>query len=108
MLKKSRLYKFALDLLFPELCLGCMQEGSYLCLACQNKITIPIQRCCVCGRGSLMGIVHPDCRSSSPLDSILVAADYDLVAVRNLIWNLKYNSVRDIGLVLGTLLADFI
>ncbi|OGE79123.1 MAG: hypothetical protein A2751_05785 [Candidatus Doudnabacteria bacterium RIFCSPHIGHO2_01_FULL_46_14] len=38
----------------------------------------------------------------------MVAAEYRTPAVRNLIWQLKYNSVRDISQTIALVMADFI
>ena len=97
-----------LDLLFPKLCHGCGQEGTYLCLPCQAKVTCPPARCFVCRKPSLLGRTHADCQTHQiVLDALLVAADYENEAVKNLIWNLKYNYIAEIASVLAVLQADY-
>lgn len=97
-----------LDFVFPKVCQGCSQEGSYLCILCQDKIQIPQERCLFCSKPSLLGRIHADCRSGEFfLEGILVAADYQNQATRNLIWHLKYHSVQAIAEILATLMADY-
>ena len=97
-----------LDLIFPPFCQGCALEGSYLCLSCQNAIRSPIHRCPQCGKNSPLGQVHSECRDSkTALTGLMVAAEYSEPAVRNLIWQLKYNSVREISKTMGLIMTDF-
>ena len=80
-----------------------------MCLECQNKITTPIHRCPVCGRNSTLGKVHEECRSAGmALSGLLVATEYKNPAIKNLIWHLKYNSVKDISQTLAMVMADFL
>lgn len=98
-----------LDLVFPAFCQGCCLEGSYLCLECQNAISAPIHRCPVCNNNSPLGKVHEQCAApSTALSGLMVAAEYSNPAVKNLIWHLKYNSVKDISIALATIMADFL
>ena len=100
--------QFFLDLVFPKFCQGCFAEGTYLCLACQAKIQAPAERCLGCSKNSLLGRTHPECRSRDiALSALLVAADYENEAIRNLVWNLKYNSVKEIADILALILADY-
>lgn len=102
------MFDTVLDLLFPVYCQGCNAEGGYLCLACQQKINPPITRCPACAKNSFLGRTHTECRSRNfVLDGLLVATRYEEPAIRNLIWNLKYNSVKAIAPVLALILADF-
>src|SRR3989344_2067098 len=97
------------DLVFPSFCQGCAVEGIYLCLPCQNAIDSPIHRCLRCGKNSPLGQVHAECADSkTALSGLMVAAEYSHPAVRNLIWQLKYNSVREISKTMGLVMADFI
>ncbi len=105
----DRLTTHLLDLVFPPFCQGCTREGSYLCLVCQNRINVPIHRCPVCNRNSPLGRVHEHCSSeSTALSGLMVASEYRNPAVKNLIWHLKYNSVKAISETLATIMADFL
>ncbi|SRR3989338_2648809 len=108
-LLKSPPVKFILDLVFPELCQGCGIEGTYLCVPCQQKITAPLSRCLSCGKPSLLGTTHLECRSREiSLAGLMVAAEYEYRPVRDLVWHYKYSLVRDIGEILATILADYL
>lgn len=105
----KRVWKLALDLIFPIFCQGCGREGLWLCLSCQAKISTPETRCLTCGKPSFLGRTHAECRTrDQALDGLLVAADYQNEGIRNLIWNLKYNSVDSISEVLVTLMIDYL
>lgn len=105
---KLKPINFLLDLLFPILCQGCSAEGSWLCLACQEKVVPPPSQCFECRKNSFLGRVHDECRSRDVfLSGLMVAAEYKNQSVQGLIWNLKYNSVRSISDSLGLVLADF-
>lgn len=98
-----------LDLVFPKLCQGCGAEGVYFCITCQAKIEIPGGRCLECDKNSFLGRIHPECQSSRwALSGLLVAAGYEQEGVRNLIWNYKYNAVRDIAEIFATLMIDYL
>jgi ComF family protein len=105
----SPLWELTLDLIFPAVCQGCSLEGTYLCLNCQGKLKAPLERCLVCGKNSLLGLTHPECRSRDvALTGLMVAADYHAESIRKLIWHLKYNSVFDIAASFGTLMTDYL
>lgn len=77
----------ALDLIFPQLCLGCGEEGTLLCPACEAKLTGSPQRIC------------PICKSvdqakncpGSPLDNLWTLAHYQEYLAAELIQKVKYN-----------------
>ncbi|MBI4050238.1 MAG: ComF family protein [Candidatus Doudnabacteria bacterium] len=101
------MWQFALDLLFPVLCQDCGREGRYLCLECAANLPADEPRCIACGKPSLLGRIHDDCRTREwALTGVLVAASYDAEVVRDLIWQMKYNSVASIADHLAELLVD--
>lgn len=101
-------WNHALDLLFPINCQGCGLEGNYLCLSCQQKIEPPLERCLVCEKNSPLGRTHLDCVCQKlALAGLMVAANYEEPGIKNLIWNLKYNSVAEISKNLATILVDY-
>lgn len=105
----SSIRTFFLDLIFPKLCQGCQREGTYFCYSCQNKLAPPRERCFVCSRPSLLGQTHQECQSQNlMLSGILVAADYENPGLRNLIWNFKYNSVKEIGEILSQIMSFYL
>jgi len=90
--KLKQTYNLVLDLLFPIKCQRCGVEGDYLCLSCQQRIEPPL---------------NPG-PAPKELKGLIVIARYEDEAIRNLIWNLKYNSVLDIAKTLGLLMTDYL
>ena len=65
--------------------------------------------CPECDKPSTLGMLHPVCKKPhTPLDALMVAAEYSEQAVRNLVWQLKYNSAKTIAEDLSVLFADFL
>jgi predicted amidophosphoribosyltransferase len=86
------IWKFLLELLFPAFCLGCGNEGSFLCKDCFRKIKIKkIQT----GGGSefLDGIISACPYSENPL-------------LQKCIHTFKYEFVRELAEPLGKILTD--
>ncbi|MDP3741196.1 MAG: phosphoribosyltransferase family protein [bacterium] len=55
-----------------------------------------------------MSQTHADCYSrTSILDGLIVAAEYENQGVKNLIWQMKYNYVKEISSVLSVILSDY-
>lgn len=107
--KSKDLYKFFLDLVFPIFCQSCGSEGNWLCTSCGGQIKVPIHRCLSCDRESILGRTHDACRGkNTALAGLLVAAEYHDRAVQNLVWNLKYNSVKSIGETLAVIMTDYL
>jgi len=42
------------------------------------------------------------------LTGLMIAAEYSVPAIRNLVWQMKYNSVKDISETLAVLMADLL
>ena len=101
--------EFILDLIFPKICQACGIEGSYLCTNCQADIEPPVMFCPECDKPATLGAAHPIClNKNTPLNSLMVTAKYKNRAVRNLVWQLKYNSAKNIAEDLSLILTDFI
>ncbi len=88
----------ALDLLFPQKCVGCGEEGSLICAACQKSlpgISPPI--CPKCGRPQASGLLCPGCTSwHSSIDGIRSPLKFEGV-VREAIHQLKYKNLRSLA-----------
>jgi len=85
-----------LDLLFPKICLGCHQWGSYLCPDCQKKIRSVLNQICpVCSLPSLKGKTHSFCQNKERLDG-LITLFYYRGLIKEAISKLKYKLVRDL------------
>ncbi len=89
---------FFLNLIFPQACFGCQQEGSYLCLKCLNQIELNREfYCALCKQKSDLGLICRNCRQSSDLQAIWVAADYNNKILQDLIHALKYKYIEGIS-----------
>ncbi len=105
----GRVLSATLDLLFPRRCVGCEEEGSFLCGRCEAslpRLAPPFCRQCaqplassdLCGR----------CRET-PLPCLEgIRAPYLMEGtVRDCVHRLKYQDFRALGGVLGELLAAY-
>lgn len=101
---------FILDLIFPIECLGCGQEGEWLCTPCFQSLKFKKSQYCLgCKKKNKLGEFCRDCRGEYYLDGILIASRYDeneLLA--DLIKNFKYKFIKEIGDDLGRFLAMFL
>ena len=104
----AKLKGAALDLLFPQYCVGCGQEGSFLCHACRQslpRITPPL--CPRCGRPQPGGILCPGCVDwKAEIDGIRSPFRFDGV-MRQAIHQLKYRHLRALTTTLAGLLRDY-
>ena len=114
-----------LDLVFPKFCVGCKKEGSWLCDKCEKNI-IPVisQVCPQCGRLCLAGFYCRLCRFEvflikvkgkkkpkklkrrKPLEGIISSLYYEEGPTKEIIHNIKYNSVTELVPVLGKAMAQ--
>ncbi len=105
----AKLKGIALDLLFPQHCVGCGKEGEFLCYSCRQslpRITPPL--CPVCGRPQPSGILCPSCVSwSAKIDGIRSPFRFD-GAMREAIHQLKYRNLRALAVPLAKLLHDYL
>ena len=105
----AKLKGAALDLLFPQYCVGCGKEGSFLCYSCCQslpRITPPL--CPRCGRPQPSGILCPSCVSwPAEIDGIRSPFRFDGV-MRQAIHQLKYRNLRALVAPLAKLLQDYL
>lgn len=95
-----------LDFLFPRRCVECGALGSYVCRKCIKGIKIiPSPICPVCGKQAVGGKTHPGCLKVWGLDGLVAACRYEAVA-KKLVRKLKYKQVKDVGKVIGDILAS--
>ena len=101
----TRLKGMALDVLFPQRCVGCGREGDFLCQSCLQtlpRIVPPI--CPKCGQPQASGILCPDCSGwQAHIDGIRSPFRFDGI-IRQAIHQLKYRNLR----ALATPLASFL
>jgi ComF family protein len=107
-----RLAKFkeaALNLLFPQKCLGCGREGGLICDSCQrslSRLNPPI--CPKCGRPQLSGILCPTCVSwRANLEGIRSPFKFEGL-IRESIHQLKYKNLRSLAQPLSVFLLDYL
>ncbi len=109
--RKNRALKmrdFILDLILPINCVGCGQEGFWICKNCyidliKNDIT---KKCFSCGKQIKAGSL---CQLCSPLfcfDSLYIAGNYQNQILSELIKIYKYRFARKLSLVLADYIYD--
>ena len=117
-----RIKNWILDLLFPPYCIGCGGEGNLLCFTCRSSLATIPPSCFVCkkwipetlrinphtnfGVGVNPGRTCKSCRKSSKIYAFLSPFAFDQEVVRELIHALKYRRIRNLGVLLGGLLAE--
>ncbi|MEK7354743.1 MAG: ComF family protein [Chloroflexota bacterium] len=99
----------ALDLLFPQRCLGCGKAGILICPSCQSSLPILAPPLCpLCGRPQLSGILCSDCiRWQAEIDGIRSPFRFDGVT-RQAIHQLKYRNLRTLAAPLARLLNSYL
>lgn len=86
------LKSFILNILFPLKCLGCGEEGFYLCEKCFRNLKLNDKKYIL---------------ETPYLDEIFIAGDYDDKVLADLIKKLKFNFVDNIAPLLGRFLNLF-
>jgi ComF family protein len=99
----------ALNLLFPQRCLGCGREGDLICSSCQlslPKLVPPL--CPKCGRPQSSGILCPDCVPwKAHIDGIRSPFRFEGLA-RQAVHQLKYKNLRSLAQTLADLLSQYL
>jgi len=107
--------RMALDLLFPQRCVGCGREGTLICSSCQSSLPIVAPPICpLCGRPQLSGILCPSCvkwragiDGNAEIDGIRSPYRFDGV-MRQSIHQLKYRNLRTLAAPLAQLLNNYL
>jgi len=84
---------FLLDLFFPRFCVGCNQEGFYLCQDCLSLIEIlENQYCPFCNLPKIVldGKTCPRCKKLKALSGLYFATSYQTPLVKKMISLFKY------------------
>ncbi len=105
----TKLKGMALDLLFPQWCVGCGKEGSFLCCSCSQSLPrIAPPLCPRCGKPQPGGILCPGCVGwQTEIAGIRSPFRFDGV-IRQAIHQLKYRNLRALVVPLARLLRDYI
>ena len=105
----AKLKGIAVDLLFPQWCVGCGKEGDFICHSCRRwlpRIMPPL--CPRCGKPQPSGILCPGCVSwQAEIDGIRSPFRFDGV-IRQAIHQLKYRNLRALAVTLAKLLQDYL
>ena len=104
-----RIKRIALELVFPQWCVGCGKGGNVLCSSCQGSlpaITPPI--CPQCGKPQANGTLCPNCTGwQADIDGIRSPFYFDGL-MRQAIHQLKYKNLRDLVAPLAKILHDYV
>lgn len=85
---------FLLNLLFPIECLGCGQEGDWICTSCFHKLKFS-------GNEKKSKLITPD------IDEVFLAGDYDDPLLAAALKKFKYNFITALGPQLARFLVMF-
>jgi len=105
----TRLKGIALNLFFPQWCVGCGKEGDFICYSCRQSLPrIMPPLCPRCGKSQPSGILCPGCISwQAEIDGIRSPFRFDGV-IRQAIYQLKYRNLRALIVPLAQLLNDYL
>ncbi len=105
----ARLGGIALNLLFPQWCVGCGKKGDFICHSCRSSLPrIMPPLCPRCGKPQSSGILCSSCVSwQAKIDGIRSPFRFDGV-MRQAIHQLKYRNIRMLAAPLARLLNDYL
>lgn len=89
----KKIFNFLLDLLWPQFCLGCGQEGSLTCAACLAKLDILEPK----------PIHWPDL-TASHFQACFVCLDYNHKFIEKMIKRYKYDYIENLSKALSSIL----
>lgn len=101
----KRILETFVDLLFPKYCLGCKQEGVWICESCAATLKPMVHDTCHrCHRiPTVCGFLCQECKALSKLSQVLCCHDYKNELVEKIIIHLKYAYVEELA---GLMAAD--
>lgn len=96
-----------LDLLFPKKCVRCKKVGEYICADCFARISFDTSLIClVCGKSSIEGLTHPNCKGKITIDGAFCGVVYQDI-IRKLLYQFKYQPyLTDLQPILTELLYE--
>jgi ComF family protein len=105
----AKLGGLALDLLFPQKCIGCGRGGLVLCSECRASLPRVMPPLCpLCGRPQPSGILCPGCVGwQASIDGIRSPFRFE-GTVRQAVYQLKYRNLRVLAGPLARLLYDYL
>lgn len=101
--------RMALDLLFPQSCVGCGKGGFLICPSCTSQLSrIAPPLCPLCGRPQPSGVLCPTCVNwQADIDGIRSPFRFE-GTMRQAIHQLKYRNIRALAEPLAKLLGDYL
>ena len=105
----AKLRGMALNLLFPQRCIGCGKEGELICHSCRSLLSRVMPPLCPrCGRPQPNGILCSSCVGwQAEIDGIRSPFRFDGV-MRQAIYQLKYRNLRALATPLAQLLDEYL
>jgi len=105
----TKLKGMALDILFPQWCVGCGKEGNFICCSCRRSLTLLVPPLCPrCGKPQASSILCSACADwQANIDGIRSPFQFDGV-MRQAIHQLKYGNLRALAKPLAKLLRDYL
>ena len=99
----------ALDLLFPQRCVGCGKEGNFICQSCCSSLPRVMPPLCPkCGRPQPSGILCPSCVGwQAEIAGIRSPFRFE-GTVRQAVHQLKYKNLRALAAPLAKMLNDYL
>ena len=99
----------ALDLLFPQRCVGCGKEGNFICQSCCSSLPRVMPPLCLkCGRPQPSGILCPSCVGwQAEIAGIRSPFRFE-GTVRQAVHQLKYKNLRALAAPLAKMLNDYL
>ncbi|NTU70136.1 ComF family protein [bacterium] len=102
-----KIKKLINDFLFPVKCVSCGAIDSVLCKNCKNSIKkFDKGFCYSCLREGKDFSVCNSCKKGNYLDGVLVLGDYKDYCLKKLIWDLKFNFIKDSAEPLALMLYE--
>ncbi|MFC1987819.1 ComF family protein [Chloroflexota bacterium] len=99
----------ALDLLFPQWCIGCGKESGFICGSCRSLLPRVMPPLCPrCGRHQPGGVLCSSCVSwQADIDGIRSPFRFEGI-MRQIIYQLKYKNIRALAAPLSRMLNDYL
>jgi ComF family protein len=95
------------DLFFPKFCLGCYEEGSFICAKCLKKLKLQELCCPVCDKVNFVGLPCLSHRRQSKLDGLLFAVRFQGLA-KVVVHSFKYEGIKDLAEPISKLMAEIL
>jgi len=98
------------DYIFPINCLGCGQEGEWLCTNCFKTINLSgVFACPVCHKENKTGFCCETCKTKSVLTKHIAMTKYiETLLIGKVIQSLKYSYTEDIQVTIDKLIKSFL